>query len=114
MKSNNKHHTSFLLAENPRVLSFIDYQLVYESNRNGMYIKSINFLHNGMFLKKVYLKSSILCDSETNLELIICKILFPEFNQKAKIPKGNHKSETKPDEQARFQAANDLFSNLGI
>lgn len=114
MKTNKDNHSSFLLADNPKSITFIDYQLVYESNQNDMYIRSVNFLHNGKFLKKVYLNPSILCSSETNYELVIRTILFPDHDQSIKMSAGNHKSKTKPDDQARFQAANDLFSNLGI
>jgi len=104
---------NFLLSSKTDSLSFINFQIVYQFRGEKKFIKSINFLFGNKILKKVYLKELLVSDEKTNIESIIIEMLLKDIGKQECKPKisSNHYS---TDQDARIQAATNLFTNLGI
>jgi len=109
---------SFLLASALKPLSFIKYQLVFQISDNIRYLKSFNILtEKGAIINKYYLKSPLHFDEKVNIEQIICELLFPETgnsNDTSWKNKKTKKRKNRIDQQAKHDAVNYLFNELGL
>lgn len=104
---------NFLLSSKKDSLSFINFQIVYQFRGEKKFIKSINFLYGNKILKKIYLKELLISDEKTNIESIITEMLLKDIDkQECKPKQSSNQKQTNQD--ARIQAAANLFTNLGI
>lgn len=106
--------TSYLLSDKPNPLSFLSYQLVYTYQDRKKYIKSFNILGNGKILRKVYLQQLMDINEVKDIKTFLLEqiILLLEAN-KVKS-QTDEIAKKKPDNQARMDAAQDLFTVFGL
>ena len=102
---------NFLLSAKQNSLSFIKFQLVYQFKGEKKFIRSVNFLYGNKILKKIYLKELLVSDEKMDIESFITEMLLKDRETPESKLKCNH---NKTNQDARTQAAANLFSNLGI
>lgn len=113
-----KRNEDYLISGSIKAMAFLSYQTVYCIKNGETFLKSFNIVHNGKTIRKFYLETIIPLPQCHNPEQIILQQIFPkekaEKADKETKSKKKEKVKTKADSQARQQAANDLFIQLGL
>lgn len=110
----------YLLSSSKLSMSFLKYQLVFSFKDGAKYLRSFNIIRNGKIVRKIYLEKMLPLSMCQNIEDILVENLIKLINnnQYSSRNKGNatnrKKKQTKPNENARYKAASDLFSDLGL
>ena len=104
---------------NPKPLTFLHYQTVYQYVNGKKILKAINILKDGRLIKKYRLEIIVTFDEQLNESSIITKLLMGDqtIEPKTEIKKNNKRSngtKINVDRNARSKAASNLFTSLGL